>query len=182
MNASRDQVGSETGTEMILRSVGVVRSRIKEPSLVVSSGDLEWRSDLPQAGQSRNAVSELFIDNDLDGILDGIEEFSHLIVIYWAHFVPPEGRSILKVHTKGRKDFPLVGVFADCSPARPNPICLTTVRLLEHQGNILKVEGLDAVDGSPLIDIKPYNPVYAAHGEIKISPWMQKFHQQSPDV
>ncbi len=173
---------NEKRPEMKLRSVGFVKNQIKEPSLVVNSGDLEWRSDVPMAGKSRTLISELIIDNDLAGILDGIEEFSHLIVLYWAHRVPPEGRSILKVHTKGQKDFPLVGVFADCSPARPNPVCLTTVRLLERRGNILKVEGLDAVDGSPLIDIKPYNPMYFVQGEIKVSPWMQKFHKENPHV
>jgi tRNA-Thr(GGU) m(6)t(6)A37 methyltransferase TsaA len=171
----------ESEPVMQLRRVGVVRSLDKEPSLVYDSGDLEWRPPAA-AGKGRMAISEVVIDDDLDGILDRIEEFSHLLVLYWAHCVPPEGRSMLRVHPKGRKDFPLVGVFADCSPARPNPICSTVVRLVERAGNVLKVEGLDAVDGSPIIDIKPYNPIYYAHGEVKRAEWMDRFHKENPNV
>jgi tRNA-Thr(GGU) m(6)t(6)A37 methyltransferase TsaA len=171
----------ESAPEMRLRRVGIVRSQEKEPSLVYNGGDLDWRPQ-PATGQGRMAVSEMVIDDDLDGILDRIEEFSHLLVLYWAHCVPPEGRSLLRVHPKGRKDFPLVGVFADCSPARPNPICSTVVRLIEHHGNVLKVEGLDAVDGSPIIDIKPYNPIYYAHGEVRRAEWMDRFHKENPNV
>jgi tRNA (Thr-GGU) A37 N-methylase len=77
----------------------------------------------------------------------------------------------------GRKDLPLVGIFATCSPARPNPLCAIVVRLLERNGNRLKVEGLDAIDGSPVIDIKPYNPSYYDAGEVRIPPWLEQIHR-----
>ncbi len=69
-----------------------------------------------------------------------------------------EGEVSLKVHPMGRDEFPLVGLFATRTPNRPNRIGKTTVRLLERRGNILRVKGLDALDGSPIIDIKPYIP------------------------
>jgi tRNA (Thr-GGU) A37 N-methylase len=78
----------------------------------------------------------------------------------------------------GRNDLPLVGIFATCSPARPNPVCAMVVRLLERKGNVLKVQGLDAIDGSPLIDIKPYNPSYYAAEDVKVADWMTQIYRE----
>jgi len=176
---------SEDFPDMLLRPVGVVRNKVEKPSLVADSGDLEWRAMVAQGREEQNAVSELVIDSDLDGILDGIEDFSHIMVLYWAHRLPPQGRSIIKAHPMGRRDLPLTGIFATCSPARPNPICLTAVRLLGRKDNVLKVEGLDAIDGSPLIDIKPYVPSYYAVADAKRADWMmqieREFAQDSPE-
>jgi tRNA-Thr(GGU) m(6)t(6)A37 methyltransferase TsaA len=97
-----------------------------------------------------------------------------LLVLYWAHLVKPEARSLTRVHPMGRKDLPLVGVFSTCSPARPNPVLVIAVRLLERDGNILRVEGLDAVDGSPVLDIKPYLPSYYAITDVILSDWMNR--------
>lgn len=120
-----------------LRPIGVVRS------------GLPWAKESPF-----DNVSEIAIDDDLAQALDGIEGFSHLIVVYWMH------RSCsdypLKVHPRGQSENPLLGLFATRSPKRPNPIGITTVRLLERRGNILLVRDLDAFDGTPVIDIKPY--------------------------
>ena len=164
--------------EMQLRPVGVVRSPLKEPSLVADSGDLEWRPQIAGARESRGVISELVIDSDLAGIADGLEDFSHLLVLYWAHGVDKDGRSIAMAHPMGRKDLPLVGIFATCSPARPNPVCAMVVRLLERKGNVLKVQGLDAIDGSPLIDIKPYNPSYYAAEDVKVADWMAQIYRE----
>ena len=164
--------------EMHFRAVGIVRSPLQEPSLVADSGDLEWRPQIAGASDDREVISELIIDSDLGGIIDGIEDFSHLLVLYWAHGVDKDGRSIIRAHPMGRKDLPLVGIFATCSPARPNPVCAMVVRLLERKGNILKVQGLDAIDGSPLIDIKPYNPSYYAAEDVKLSDWMEQIYRE----
>jgi tRNA-Thr(GGU) m(6)t(6)A37 methyltransferase TsaA len=152
--------------------VGFVRSDIEEPSLVARSGDLDWGNEDRRPSHTPEIVSELVIDPGYAGILDGIEDFSHLLVIYWAHLVEPEGRTITRVHPMGRKDLPLVGVFSTCSPARPNPVLVIAVRLLERKGYTLRVEGLDAVDGSPIVDIKPYLPSYYAIEDAKLSDWM----------
>ena len=158
--------------DMMLKPVGVVRNNIKEPSLVAHSGDLNRQNEDRRPSHPAESVSELVIDPDFAGILDGIEDFSHLLVLYWAHRVTPEGRSLTKVHPMGRKDLPLVGVFSTCSPARPNPVLVIAVRLLERKGYTLRVEGLDAVDGSPIVDIKPYLPSYYAIEDAKLSDWM----------
>jgi tRNA-Thr(GGU) m(6)t(6)A37 methyltransferase TsaA len=165
-------------SEIHIRAVGVVRSSLEEPSLVAESGDLEWRPQVAGARESQEVISELVIDGDLVGIVDGLEDFSHLLVLYWAHRVDKDGRSITKAHPMGRKDLPPVGIFATCSPARPNPICAMVVRLLERRGNVLKVQGLDAIDGSPLIDIKPFNPSYYAAGDVKVADWMAQIYRE----
>jgi len=161
-----------------LRQVGVVKSPLTEPSLVAERGDLNWKRRVGRAAEERNVVSEIAIDAAFTGILDGIEDFSHILVLYWAHRVSEEGRSIVKAHPMGRKDLPLVGIFATCSPARPNPLCAIVVRLLERKGNLLRVQGLDAIDGSPVIDIKPYNPGYYPIGEVRTSPWLEQIHRE----
>jgi tRNA-Thr(GGU) m(6)t(6)A37 methyltransferase TsaA len=175
--AKKAQRGEDT-PQMLLRPVGVVRNALKKPSLVADSGDLEWRPKVAQGREEQDAISELVIDSDLEGILDGIEDFSHIMVLYWAHHVPPEGRSLLKGHPMGRRDLPLTGIFATCSPARPNPICLIAVQLLERKDNVLKVRGLDAIDGSPLIDIKPYVPSYYAVVDAKRADWMMQIERE----
>lgn len=172
----------ETLPEIKLTPVGVVRSGIKEPSLIAVSRDLKWRGKLEVSKKERSRVSELVLNGDLTGMLDGIEEFSHLLVLYWPHLVPPERLVPVKVHPMGRKDFPLVGLFATCSPIRPNSILVTAVRLLERKENVLKVEGLDAVDGSPVIDIKPYVPSYYAKDAVRESDWMMQIHRELADL
>jgi tRNA-Thr(GGU) m(6)t(6)A37 methyltransferase TsaA len=164
--------------ELQVKPVGIVRSGTRGPSLVAERGDLEWRGDLAGARGAAGTVSELVIDSEYEGILDGIEDFSHALVLYWAHSVPPEGRSLTKVHPMGRQDLPLVGLFATCSPARPNPICVSAVRIVERRGLTLRVEGLDAVDGSPVVDVKPYHPYYYAVGDAKVSEWMARIMRE----
>ena len=124
--------------------------------------------------REENELSELVIDSELTGILDGIDDFSHLIVLFWAHQVPPERRSQTKVHPRGREDLPLTGIFATRSPARPNPILITPVKLLRRAGNRLEVQGLDALDGSPIIDVKPYFPGPYAADEVSLPDWWHK--------
>ena len=86
--------------------------------------------------------------------LDGIEKLTHINVLYWMHRLTEKNRGKLKVHPRGDLNRPLTGVFATRSPVRPNPIGLTRVELLKRKGNVLFVKGLDALDGSPVIDIK----------------------------
>jgi tRNA-Thr(GGU) m(6)t(6)A37 methyltransferase TsaA len=160
--------------EIKLKPVGLIRNDTKEPSLLARHGDLDYGNQAQRPTHPSEIVSEIIIDESYAGILDGIEEFSHLLVLYWAHLVEPEGRSLTRVHPMGRNDLPLVGVFSTCSPDRPNPILVIAVRLLERSGNILRVEGLDAVDGSPVLDIKPYLPSYYAAKDVKLSDWMNR--------
>jgi tRNA-Thr(GGU) m(6)t(6)A37 methyltransferase TsaA len=101
-------------------------------------------------------TSEVVIAPHLVEALDGIDDFSHIVIIFYLHEVNEGRRSRLKVHPQGRQELPLVGVFATRSPVRPNPIGVTVVKLLERQENVLQVLGLDAYDGTPVLDVKPY--------------------------
>ncbi len=141
---------------MRLKAIGFVRNEVKQP---VSEG---WE----------NIVSDIVVNESLTEALDRLEEFSHIIVLYWLHRVAATARSPLKVHPMGQPELPLVGLFATRSPNRPNPLGKTTVRLLGRQGNVLKVKGLDAIDGTPVVDIKPYNPGYDSVADAKVAPWI----------
>ena len=141
---------------MNLIPIGFVKNNITEPKRE------NWES----------VISEIIINEDLTEALSRIEEFSHIIVIYWMHKVPPSQRSVLKVHPKGDRNLPLVGVLASRSPARPNPIGITTVKLLERRDNALKVIGLDAIDGTPVLDIKPSIPGNDSPTKAKTPGWI----------
>jgi tRNA-Thr(GGU) m(6)t(6)A37 methyltransferase TsaA len=84
----------------------------------------------------------------------GVDKLEHLLVLYWMHELPAGRRSVLQGHPRGDRSRPLRGVFALHSPMRPNPIGVTRVRLVQRRDNRLYVEDLDAVPGSPVIDIK----------------------------
>ena len=141
--------------DMTLKAIGLVRSEIKRP---VRDG---WEK----------VVSEVVVDESLTEALEGVEEFSHIIVLYWLHQVDTSSPVPIKVHPRGQPELPLVGLFATRSPHRPNPLGKATVRLLERRGNVLKVEGLYAIDGTPVVDIKPYLPGYDSVAEAKTAPW-----------
>ncbi|MBC8273483.1 MAG: tRNA (N6-threonylcarbamoyladenosine(37)-N6)-methyltransferase TrmO [Chloroflexi bacterium] len=126
--------------DISLSPIGVVKNSIEKPI------GHDWQA----------IVSEIIVNDDLQEALSRIEEFSHIVVLYWMHKVSSSERSVTKVHPRGKQNLPLVGVLASRSPTRPNPIGVSTVKLLERQGNVLKVIGLDAVDGTPVLDIKPY--------------------------
>ncbi len=83
----------------------------------------------------------------------GIESHRRIFVLYWMH--EQKDRSTLQVHPKRDPSKPKVGVFASRSPARPNPIGLSLVELVCREGNKLTVRGLDALEGTPILDIKP---------------------------
>jgi len=103
--------------------------------------------------------------------VDGIEDYSHIIVLFWMNRLTGQ-ETPLKQRQMGRQDRPLKGLFALRTPNRPNPIGKTTVRLLERLGHVLKVEGLDALDGTPVIDIKPYLPRYDVAPDATVPPWI----------
>jgi tRNA-Thr(GGU) m(6)t(6)A37 methyltransferase TsaA len=107
--------------------------------------------------KDKEKISKIILREDLSEALKGIKEFSHLYVIFWMHRISDEERKITKVHPRGRSDMPLLGIFATRSPNRPNPIGLTLVELLKIEKNVLTVRGLDALSGTPILDIKPFD-------------------------
>jgi tRNA (adenine37-N6)-methyltransferase len=100
--------------------------------------------------------------------LQGLEQYSHIWVIYWFHENDnPRDRGILQVHPCRNPGNPLTGVFAARAPVRPNLIGLSAARLLSLEGPLLILEGLDAREGTPVLDIKPYLPVSDAIGDAR---------------
>ncbi|QSZ28182.1 tRNA (N6-threonylcarbamoyladenosine(37)-N6)-methyltransferase TrmO [Aceticella autotrophica] len=125
---------------MEIINIGVIHSPYKSPG------------DAPNQGCFSDEIMQLEIyPQFLDGLKD-IERVTHLIVLYWCHLAR---RDVLQTKTPyGSK---IRGVFACRSPARPNPIAFCVAKLLEVKGDRLFVRGIEAVDGSPIVDIKPYS-------------------------
>ncbi|NYT01171.1 MAG: tRNA (N6-threonylcarbamoyladenosine(37)-N6)-methyltransferase TrmO [Methanosarcinales archaeon] len=118
--------------------IGLVKSSFSEPG---------------EPKSMRNSRSVLALDPIYQGALEGLELFSHLLVVYHIHRSPGYRE---RVHPMGDKSLPERGVLATRSPARPNPIGITVVELLGIEGTSITVTGLDALDGTPILDIKPY--------------------------
>ena len=162
--------------QMILDPIGKVVSELSVPSLTPTRDSLESGHSLEdlktEHGKIREMVSEIHVLEASTRRLKGIEAFSHILVLYWPHLIAPERRSLEQVHPMGRKDIEKQGIFATCSPARPNPVLVSAVRLLNRKGNILTVKGFEAVNNSPVIDIKPYSPHYLVVEDLKVPDWM----------
>ena len=114
------------------------------------------------------------IDPQVAPALDGLEGFSHIVVLYWFdRNDTPEQRRILQVHPRKDEANPLTGVFATHAPVRPNPIALTTCQLLAVQGCRLFIETIDALDRSPVVDIKAYIPPREEEKEaVRVPAWV----------
>ncbi|MFO7798075.1 MAG: tRNA (N6-threonylcarbamoyladenosine(37)-N6)-methyltransferase TrmO [Promethearchaeati archaeon] len=165
----------ENVENFVIKPIGIVRSNYREASLKYQNRDLKLDEDiLSRSKTGKDQISELIIYETYEECLEGIEDFSHIIVLYWSHTVGEEARSVYKVHPAGKNEFPMVGVFATRSPIRPNPICSTTVELLERDGRVLKVIGLDALDRSPIIDIKFHHPSYDSPSNVELADWMEE--------
>ncbi len=108
-----------------------------------------------ETGRSRYEVTSVIrvFEEFADG-LDGLDEYSHIIVIYWMH---EEKEVKLKVKPWGVERYPDVGIFATRFPPRPNPIGVTVVELVSLEKPRVKVKGLDAWTGTPVLDLKPYD-------------------------
>ncbi|MFZ2224939.1 MAG: tRNA (N6-threonylcarbamoyladenosine(37)-N6)-methyltransferase TrmO [Candidatus Deferrimicrobium sp.] len=146
--------------EFLVRPIGVVRSALKEPA------------DAPKQGALTGQEAEIVVDPLFLPALDGLErrvapagkavpgdsgrrKDGKIVVICWMNRAD---RGRLKVHPRGQEDLPERGVFSTRSPHRPNPVSLHTVTLLSIEGNVLRVRGMDAIDGTPVVDIKSHSP------------------------
>jgi L-fuculose-phosphate aldolase len=130
--------------EYIVRPIGVVRSALKDPA------------DAPKQGALTGQEAEIVVDPAYLPALDGLDRGREkLIVMCWMHRAD---RGLLKVHPRGQEDRPERGVFSTRSPHRPNPVSLHTVMLLSIDRNVLRVRGMDAIDGTPVVDIKTHSP------------------------
>jgi len=126
-----------------IKPIGVIRS------------DLVLREAAPRQGSEGAPDAWLEINATVVEGLEGITAGDEIVLITWLHQAQ---RDLLKVHPRRDRSRPLTGVFATRSPHRPNPIGLHRVTVLEIVGNRLKVKPLEAIDGTPIVDIKPVLP------------------------
>ena len=101
----------------------------------------------------------------------GLGEFSHIEVVFHFDRVGDEEINTGARHPRGRKDWPLVGIFAQRGKGRPNRIGVTVCRLLAADGLSLRVRGLDAINGTPVLDIKPVMKGFLPRGEVREPEW-----------
>jgi len=146
--------------KIILRPIGFVRTE--------AVGD-EVRD--------KNRTSQIVISRELTEALDGIDSFSHVLVLFWLSQISNPQRKTMKVHPRGRKDMPLLGVFATRTNLRPNPIGLTLVELAKIEDNVLTVRGLDAFDGTPVLDLKPFD-FWDSSKDVKVPEWWIKLEKE----
>jgi tRNA-Thr(GGU) m(6)t(6)A37 methyltransferase TsaA len=141
---------------MQLKPIGIIHSPYKN------------RKECPPQGREEICWIEVF-DQYTEGLKD-IDGFSHLILLYWLHW---SKKYTLSVKTPW--DSEPHGVFATRSPNRPNALGFSVVELIEKDGNKLKVKGLDALEGTPLVDIKPYLPEIDSKTNVRVG-WVKKTH------
>ena len=133
------------------------QSKLKFIGIVESAGETE----------ARVRVFPEFCDG-----LKEIDQFSHLIILYWIHLRDKKKeRNTLQVVPRRHAANVKVGVFACRSPSRPNPTGLSVVKLVKINGCNLTVNGLDAIEGSPIIDIKPYIPRADSIPNARVPEW-----------
>lgn len=126
-----------------IKPIGVVRNSIVEPEYI------HWN----------NVISEVIIDPvHLDAIRDLYSDYSHALILFWFH----EVCMVKERHVpQGKHDMiPEVGMFSCRCPHRPNPIGVTTVEIIDQRANVITVKGLDAINNTPVVDIKPYTPQF----------------------
>lgn len=123
-----------------------------------------------------NTVSAIRVMPEYEPLMDGISSFLHIIVLFWPHLLDENERQKKKVHPRGWKDLPLQGIFATRSPARPNPILMTTVELIKREGPVLRVKGLESFNNTPVIDIKPVIEPGGDLAEFRIPDWVRQLH------
>jgi tRNA-Thr(GGU) m(6)t(6)A37 methyltransferase TsaA len=123
-----------------------------------------------------NVISVIELDAaqfDEEAVL-GLADFSHLEVIFFMHLVDPAKIETRARHPRNNPAWPKVGIFAQRPKARPNRLGLSRCRLLHVDGLRLTVESLDAIDGTPVLDIKPYMSEYAPRGDIRQPDWSKE--------
>jgi tRNA-Thr(GGU) m(6)t(6)A37 methyltransferase TsaA len=130
-------------TEYPLYPIGFIHSPLKHPE------------EAPKQGSEGAPDAWLEVNPTVAEGLQGIAAGDEIILITWFH---KAYRDILKLHPRGDKNMPLTGVFATRSPDRPNPLGLHRVTVLEIAGDKLKVGPIEAIDGTPVVDIKPVLP------------------------
>lgn len=122
-----------------------------------------------------NIISEIhFSDNIPVEALTGMEDFSHFEIIFYMNQVKDEKAIPQFRHPRNNNTFPKLGTYAQRNKNRPNKLGLTTVEYIEKDGKVVRVKGLDAIDGTPILDIKPVMIEFEAKGKIYQPDWTKE--------
>ena len=143
--------------QIIMEPIGYVRNEVTERK------DVAWGEDT-----STIVLGEPFISG-----LRGLEDFSHVIILYYLDKAKYVKEKHLQRRPQNREDMPLVGIFSQRGKDRPNQIGMTSVEIISVEEDKLVVKGLDAIDGTPVLDIKPYYPVYDKK-EASVPDWVDR--------
>jgi tRNA-Thr(GGU) m(6)t(6)A37 methyltransferase TsaA len=141
--------------QIVYQPIGVVRNRVLES---MAQG---WEE----------VVSEIALRDDLLPAVEALEGFSHVIVVFDLDRIPEDAR---RLRVKAGTDAAERGVLATRSQLRPNSIGVAVVRLLSRQETVLRVRGLDALNGSPVLDVKPYLPAFDAVPQASLPDWARR--------
>jgi tRNA-Thr(GGU) m(6)t(6)A37 methyltransferase TsaA len=140
-----------------LQPIGYVRTTRADPT------DDNWDAE--------TATIELDANRFTPDALLSLEQFSHVEVIYWFHHEEAATPTLGARRPRGRADWPLVGIFAQRGKNRPNRIGLTICRVLKVDDLRVHVSGLDAIDGTPVLDLKPWMSGFAPRGAVREPAW-----------
>lgn len=139
-------------------AIGTVRNTI------VNKKDTNWGND----------VSQIVIDEKYEKGLIGLSDFSHIIVAYFLDKALFNMDEHLVRRPQNREDMPMIGILSQRAKDRPNPIGITSCELVAVNNNIVSVKGLDAIDGTPILDIKPYYPMYDCRNDAVVPEWVRR--------
>ena len=141
---------------IVMQAIAIVHSPVAEPV------DENWGG----------VESRIVFDPELRGGLRGLEEFSHVVVVAYLHRAAfDRGRHLVR-RPRGLATMPQVGIFAQRAKDRPNPIGITVVPLVAVEADGIRVRGLDAIDGTPVLDVKPYFAEFDSAAESRSPKWV----------
>ena len=121
--------------------------------------------------------SEIHLEKQYVAGLKGLEGFSHLMVVFYMHRASFKADQHLLRRPRADERQPKTGVFAQRTKYRPNPIGISAVKLLSIKDHIITVQGLDALNDSPLLDLKPYMPIFDQVGDVRLPDWVNRFEE-----
>ncbi|MHC5215373.1 tRNA (N6-threonylcarbamoyladenosine(37)-N6)-methyltransferase TrmO [Enterococcus sp. LJL128] len=138
--------------------MGIVDNQISQRK------DNSWGTDL----------SKVILKSNYFGGLKDLSEFSHVLILYYLNQAHFDEKNHLQRKPQNREDMPLVGIFSQRGKDRPNQIGITAVEVVSVSETTLTVKGLDAIDGTPVLDIKPYYPMYDCKDEAIVPEWVNR--------
>ena len=143
--------------QIVMEPIGYVRNEVTERK------DVAWGED----------TSTIVLEESYISGLKGLEDFSHVIILYYLDKAKYVKEKHLQRRPQNREDMPIVGIFSQRGKDRPNQIGMTSVEIVSVSDDRIVVKGLDAIDGTPVLDIKPYYPVYDKK-DASVPEWVER--------